>query len=287
MPTVYLPSTARLVARVLLILGLSFGVVRPCFAWGELGHATICQIAWLQLTSDAQDWLQPFYRAKGYDSFASACNWADHIKSQSRYDYLKPWHYVNVPRGARHYTPQLAQCGQQSCVTEAIDMLHADISRGQSEDVARDVLLLAHFIGDIHQPMHVSWAEDWGGNKLTVKVPGQAKPENLHWLWDVWLLEQAGLRRYTTAAPKLLREISPKQLRHWQQADQVNLWAKESYRHTVKIYREYRQGKTLGPAYVRRHRSFVVERIQQAGVRLAYRLEQLAKEDMGHAKEKE
>ncbi len=250
------------------------------YAWGSTGHAVICQLAWLQLSEATKDWLRPLYQAKGYDSFAQSCNWADHIKSQDRYDYLKPLHYVNVPPAARSYNPNLAICGQQSCITHAINHYQKKLAQGKVNNVAEAVLLLSHLVGDIHQPMHVSYAHDWGGNKKKLRVPGESKVQNLHWLWDVWLVEQAGLtaeppKAANQAAQALLNTISAKQMRQWRQSDDVHTWAKESYRYTVTIYKEYSPNARYGPSYVRRHKAFVSQRIQQAGVRLAQRLNQL------------
>jgi hypothetical protein len=47
---------------------------------------------------------------------------------------------------------------------------------------------LVHFIGDIHQPLHVGNGDDWGGNKLTGSFMGGA-PSNLHAIWDAALGE--------------------------------------------------------------------------------------------------
>eukprot|EP00388_Colpodella_angusta_P007957 GDKJ01022070.1.p1 GENE.GDKJ01022070.1~~GDKJ01022070.1.p1 ORF type:complete len:425 (-),score=139.74 GDKJ01022070.1:1365-2606(-) len=42
-----------------------------------------------------------------------------------------------------------------------------------------------HFIGDQHQPLHVSWAEDKGGNSITTSLG------NLHGVWDTAVIRQA------------------------------------------------------------------------------------------------
>lgn len=264
---------SRVVARILAVALLGLLVAPKSYAWGEVGHATICQMAWLQVSDQTKRWLTPVYRAKGYKSFAQSCNWADHIKSQSRFDYLKPHHYVNLPSGSRNYNPHLAQCGQKSCITKAINQHQRALTRNKSANLDEAALLLAHFIGDIHQPMHVSHAEDWGGNKLALSVPGDSKRRNLHWLWDVWMVEQAGVKDWHNAAPRLLEDVRPAQRAKWQADDDVHLWAKESYRQTQQIYREYNQNKKIGQIYAKRHKPMVIQRLQQAGVRLAARLE--------------
>jgi hypothetical protein len=39
-------------------------------------------------------------------------------------------------------------------------------------------MFLAHFVGDVHQPLHVGFEEDEGGN--TIKVHWYRRKENLH-----------------------------------------------------------------------------------------------------------
>ena len=47
---------------------------------------------------------------------------------------------------------------------------------------------MGHFVGDIHQPMHVGYPEDLGGNRhfLTFK---NGKKTNMHKLWDGQIIE--------------------------------------------------------------------------------------------------
>jgi len=47
---------------------------------------------------------------------------------------------------------------------------------------------LGHWVGDIHQPLHVSFLDDKGGN--TIRTSGQC-PGNLHAVWDTCLVQYA------------------------------------------------------------------------------------------------
>jgi hypothetical protein len=58
-------------------------------------------------------------------------------------------------------------------------------------------MALGHWVGDIHQPLHVSFADDRGGNGIDARLTGRCgrskfRPDNLHAVWDNCLLE-AGL----------------------------------------------------------------------------------------------
>ena len=50
-------------------------------------------------------------------------------------------------------------------------------------------MFLAHFVGDVHQPLHVGFEEDEGGN--TIKVHWYRRKENLHHVWDNSIIETA------------------------------------------------------------------------------------------------
>jgi hypothetical protein len=58
-------------------------------------------------------------------------------------------------------------------------------------------MAIGHWVGDIHQPLHVSFADDRGGNRIDVKLQGKCgkssyRVKELHGVWDNCLLE-AGL----------------------------------------------------------------------------------------------
>jgi hypothetical protein len=64
---------------------------------------------------------------------------------------------------------------------------------------------LGHWVGDIHQPLHVSFLDDRGGN--TIRTSGQC-PGNLHAVWDNCLVQYAIGPDASEAATDLLAVIS-------------------------------------------------------------------------------
>ena len=77
---------------------LLFFVASPAWSWGPLGHQAICDAAWRSSSADIKKELGEAAKRMGYNTFASGCLWADHIRSKKRFDYLKPLHYMNVPK---------------------------------------------------------------------------------------------------------------------------------------------------------------------------------------------
>ena len=47
---------------------------------------------------------------------------------------------------------------------------------------------IGHFVGDIHQPMHVGYPEDLGGNRHYLEFEN-GKRTNMHKLWDGQIIE--------------------------------------------------------------------------------------------------
>jgi hypothetical protein len=64
-------------------------------------------------------------------------------------------------------------------------------------------MFLVHFVGDMHQPLHVGRPDDRGGNSITIKFDN--KSTNLHALWDSGLIKQKGVD-YETYARELEKQ---------------------------------------------------------------------------------
>ena len=59
---------------------------------------------------------------------------------------------------------------------------------------------LGHFVGDVHQPLHVSFADDRGANGIDASVSGGCghfgyRAENLHGVWDNCILHAGTFER--------------------------------------------------------------------------------------------
>lgn len=86
-----------------------------------------------------------------------------------------------------------------SCILAGIERDAAILKNTSksNEDRVFALMALGHWLGDIHQPLHISFADDRGGNGIDAKLRGKCgtsdyRVENLHGVWDNCLLE-AGL----------------------------------------------------------------------------------------------
>ena len=136
-----------------------------------------------------------------------------------------------------------------------------DASRSQK---AVAIKFLVHFIGDLHQPMHVSNAADKGGNQIPVKFNGMN--DNLHSLWDSGLIDRQGLGYKQMAI--VYDTATPAQITKWQH-DDVMIWLWESYQISTILYDEAAKNPDIDDAYYNTHLPVLEKQIEKAGIRLA------------------
>jgi hypothetical protein len=250
---------------VWLVWGLS--AAAPAWGWGGEGHRLICEIAWQQLTPTTRGEVQALLRAeRGSHRFADSCTWADRVRSDSRYDDLKPWHYLNLSPGTDRYRDR--DCPQAGCVVRAIDKARMDLA-DSSQSVPRRLealKLLGHFVGDIHQPLHVAYASDRGGTQRMVRYGARPEPVNLHWVWDDLLLE-GWARDWRSEGPPLARGIGMRERRQWSGED-TGTWALESFRLTEDwVYPQAVDG-VIDEAEIALDRPVIETQLRKAGWRL-------------------
>jgi S1/P1 Nuclease len=77
----------------------------------------------------------------------------------------------------------------------------------------KSLMFLGHWIGDIHQPLHVSFEDDRGGNG--VLVTGECDTSNLHSAWDTFLAVKAVGEDVDEAATELMKTITPARIEGW------------------------------------------------------------------------
>ena len=76
---------------ILIIIFASF----KSFSWSKDGHEIIAQIAKHYLKKPVLDSVQKYLDTL---SVEKASTWMDEQRNNHQFDYLKPWHYVNVPK---------------------------------------------------------------------------------------------------------------------------------------------------------------------------------------------
>ncbi len=235
--------------------------------WAFDGHLIVCEIAWKNLMPEAKESIHVLLSADSeFDRFSDSCSWADAVRREIRYERFVTAHYVNLPHGAEGIDVS-RDCATDLCVVQAIQEQKAILTSGTSTTTARLEALkfVSHFVGDIHQPLHVSYADDRGGNFTNVTIWGEER--NLHQVWDRSLVEHK-LLSWDVYATQLLQGISAIDRRAWA-STKVEDWANESFQITENYVYDVGPGAEIGDDYYLMNLHTLEEQLKKAGIRLA------------------
>jgi hypothetical protein len=281
---------------------LTLSVAPDASAWGLDGHRIVCQIAFRLLDAPRQQEIirltAKYHRPQngpGFSFFSDGCVFPDEARQKARdnvpgwdkFDAFDAWHFLNVPRTTRVVAE--SECNN-NCVLTGIAR-HAELLQTSKtdEDRAEALFFLGHWVGDIHQPLHISYSDDRGGNTITPLHGGFYESDHLHGVWDSSIIAKLvtpnGWRLF---ADRKAREVTPAENDTWIASAPV-AWAQESYNLSTRPAAQYcnwrlissmqtcariPQERTLTQTYQDEFRDDVAQRLQQAGARLAELLRQ-------------
>jgi S1/P1 Nuclease len=252
--------------RQILSLCTLFVTAIVLISWGVTGHRTIGRIAANHLSPQASAAVRELL---GNETLAEASTWADEVRNQPDYKHTGPWHYINLPLGLTEpeFEKTVKGMTQENVYSALLQQEQVLGSTASSKEQKIEALkFIVHFVGDLHQPMHVSREEDKGGNTIQVNYAGVGT--NLHALWDSKLLDHLGLDDQQLA--QKVDQVSSAQVTAWQN-DPLIKWIWESYEISSKLYAEIdaMNGRSIDDSYYQAHIQIVQQRIEMAGVRLA------------------
>lgn len=311
------------VAALALAATGAIATPEPAKAWGKFGHLTICDLAYRNLTDTSQAAIGEILQSRSggitvkgrgrmpdqhYTAFNYGCLEEDEVPRRYPDD-----HFINVDRDVRQIG---AACpAGASCILAGIQR-DFDTLKDRSkprEERAFALMALGHWLGDIHQPLHVSFEDDRGGNGIDISLAGncgtsrEAKPDNLHAVWDKCLLD-AGLfervrkradfkpqwSRFTItyrAVDTLQANRDLTKVKTWVATSPAD-WANESYRITLAPGTFYcttvgancqysasslkktnpKRVQRIDQAYLAAYQDDASEQVAKAGFRLAHML---------------
>ncbi len=307
-----------------LCLLLCCGVMTSARAWTDEGHETVGAMAERLLAGTSAG--ARVRALLGDESLATAAIWADAIKYRTNHwPEAVAFKEANTNHAAMHYTDipfEESKYRDDSIGARPDDIVHAIdacilILQGKPEQqtVLKDVnekialRLLAHYVGDIHQPLHVGsgylvgtnfidpngygqpYGEDAGANQLVFST------NKLHLYWDLTAVRQAmakeGAQTPDEFAAKLLAQPPPRLSEQGPLLDWPREWANESLAlsakaHDVQVLKEEETvnrytGKPqarweiadLSPEYIAWSTDTAESQIKKAGYRLARALEMI------------
>jgi hypothetical protein len=238
----------------------------PAIFWYDLGHRIVADIAERRLTPATAHAVRDIL---GGQRLSDAAVWADDIKAYRR--DANPLHYVNIPLKATSYD-SARDCGHGKCIIAAIASDRQVLANNMASplDRAEALRFLIHFMGDLHQPLHVADAGDRGGNQRLVWLDGDSM--NLHQVWDGELLRHRGLNE-ATYLPRLERTMDTMNLALLERGTVVD-WAMEGHRIAAEHAYKLPSDGRIAAAYVRDAQPIIDRALIAAGVRLAKVLNQ-------------
>ena len=271
-------------ASISMVMLLGLFAAQNAYPWGDTGHEIICEIAFQELTPQARTQVkQLLQQDPDFMLFSKACTWPDHPRKRAGE------HFVNLPRAA-------TQIGDDPCPLDdkcVVTAIEADLTiLSQANAPAPDRLaalkFLGHWVGDVHQPLHVSFKDDRGGNAILEQGPCA---NDLHAVWDTCILERTLGKDIRYIAAELRARVTDAERTAWTSTGAKD-WANESFaittaaavRYCVKTdsgcwYEEdnetldpdeERKVVTVNEAYMDMHLPTITQRLTQAGIRLGH-----------------
>ncbi|MCF6262064.1 MAG: S1/P1 nuclease [Xanthomonadales bacterium] len=254
---------------LIFLTSLLVSISANSYSWGRDGHAIVGKIAIDRIAPQTRDWLAEILGDTSNQTLYFSCNWPDIVREQDQYDPTRPFHYVNLPRGVRHYNAE-RDCADGRCVTEKIKYFAARLQQSELPKVERIKAFnwLCHLLGDLHQPLHAGFKDDRGGNDVKVKFHGASI--RLHQLWDTGVIRRR-YSRWLALASQLQAKAQPdKALELPWQLSSVEGWTNESHQLVLgdKIYPPKGRVK-ISKAFEQQADLLIKQRLSTAGLRLA------------------
>lgn len=188
------------------------------------------------------------------------------------------WHFIDTP----YPESSLCKTIEANNVVWAIDAISKNIANAKLPTTkALDLVLLSHYIGDIHQPLHVmtnvsqSCIGDRGGNDFCLKENINSKcVKNLHSLWDSAVGYLKPHENIRSLAFNLESEFPKERFGNTFQNLEAKTWSIESYTYGSTIYNLQPLEKP-SPTYFQNGQAVSKSQIALAGYRLGQVLQNI------------
>ncbi|EAY72380.1 hypothetical protein OsI_00233 [Oryza sativa Indica Group] len=262
---------------LLLLLLFSSLFPAPSHAWGIHGHL-IGRLS--DAAAAAVRGLLPSYAG---GNLSSLCSWADGVKL--RYPWSAPLHYIDTPDHLCSYTYD-RDCKDEDSFRGESQADDKFLILSSSDNLTQALLFLAHFVGDIHQPLHVGFTSDKGGN--TIDVHWYTRKTVLHHVWDDNIIKTAendyygeGVAEFVDALMQNITGEWSQRVPGWEECSKnqttcPDTYASESIAAACDwAYKDVTEDSLLEDAYFGSRLPVVNLRLAQGGVRLAATLNRI------------
>jgi len=264
--------------------------IKSTDGWGEEGHKIIAQLAWNRISQNSKDVAKSLMVDKSMTDIAPI---PDTYRASAAGKWSEPCHFYDLPR-VQSFSMQYctSYCVIKS-VTNYTKLLETQTKQNAVCQWGTGIepcslSFLVHYVGDVHQPLHVSYGDDRGGN--SVKVKFFTKSTNLHSVWDTDII-QKWTKGVDSAVSQLEDFIdqNPDTVQKYLSATHPEDWAAESFGYVLSTVYEFdgnttttrpskkfpKQDQYLGQPYYDRNLPIVQQRLVAGGVRLAQLLDSI------------
>ena len=245
------------------VLLLLLGMAAPAGAWSTEGHRQICTLAWGELRPRAAGWMTELLKVESAADFAALCKHPD----------TAPGDLMSLPVEAHDLNLDRDCAAPGSCPVREIDRALATLDGRATEAEKADALLrLAHFTGEVHQPLSVGYALDRNGLNIEATFLGRAT--NMYAIWAAELLAAPPPPRKQDTGFDLREITNFLERPRWVTSPPL-AWARESYwimRTPATGYVGNPGGLAFDEVYVAQNKLTASEQLEKAGVRLGYLL---------------
>jgi hypothetical protein len=228
--------------------------------WGRTGHHIVASIAFHFLDQPTKDSLLEYF---GEMTLEEASTWMDEVRSNPNYDYMKPWHYINVEKNDKYKE----KADEENIINE-LDKIIIELKNRDSlskEKVILNLKIIAHLMGDLHQPLHVGYGVDKGGNLIQVNI--FQKHSNLHKVWDSEIIDINKITEIDCL--DLLKNYSEDSIAKIQRLDLIT-WLNDSRLYLNEVYNF--TDSAIDEKYIEKNSAIVKNQLLKGGLRLAYLL---------------
>ena len=269
-------------------------------AYDDHGHRIIAHIADQFLLPEVRSKVNALLAADtdplAPHDIAGAATWADRYRdsdidtARDRYERTRHWHFArisanrpNIPEACFDQAPlakgtPASKGPAAACVIDKIDQFKAELADLATDPAERLMALkfLLHFVGDVHEPMHVQDQSNDFGRLTPVRAADKTiTPGTLYGYWNRALVHRLGGDE-VQAAQRIAATITPANREVWS-GQVTHFWALEAHQLAVT----YANGTMLGdfspmdgayiisPAELEKAKGIIERQVAKAGFRLA------------------
>ncbi|KAJ4302636.1 hypothetical protein N0V90_001525 [Kalmusia sp. IMI 367209] len=264
-------------------------LISPTVAWGTLGHDTVAFIAQSFVSNKTAAFAKALLNDSSDAYLANVATWADSYRYTAEGSFSAPLHYIDAlddPPASCNVDFE-RDCPEEGCIVSAIANYTSRVAATNVSVTERQKALkwVIHFLGDIHQPLHVENLEI-GGNGINVTFNGTVT--NLHHIWDSNIPEKLiggySLQDAREWAAELVVDVQSgkyaNQRKSWLDGIEISdpvgsamVWANDANSFVCTTVlpdgQEAVEGKELSGAYYDSAIPIITRQIAKAGVRLA------------------